>query len=49
MREAARRYYQQAANLARHKDTHCKGAMTDLCNGLRLPEQAEAALARLGK
>jgi Zn-dependent protease with chaperone function len=49
LREAARRYYQHAANLARHKETHCKGVFTDLCNGVRLPEQAEAALARLGK
>jgi hypothetical protein len=45
----ARRYYQQAANLARHKDTHCKGVFSDLCNGVRLPEQAEAALARLAR
>lgn len=49
LREPARRYYQQAANLARNKETHCKGTFTDLCNGLRLPEQAEAALAGLGK
>jgi len=45
----ARRYYQQAANLARQADTHCKGAIADLCNGIRLPEQADAALARLPK
>lgn len=49
LREPARRYYQQAVNLARNKETHCKGMFTDLCNGLRLPEQAEAALAGLGK
>ncbi|MDD5389250.1 MAG: M48 family metallopeptidase [Gallionellaceae bacterium] len=49
LREPARRYYQQAVNLARNKETHCKGSFTDLCNGQRLPEQAEAALARLGK
>ncbi len=49
LRDAARRYYQHAVNLARHKDTHCKGMFTDICNGVRLPEQAEAALAGLRK
>lgn len=43
----ARRYYQQAANLARHRNTHCKGGFSDVCAGVNLPEQAEAALARL--
>lgn len=49
LHEPARRYYQHAANLARHKETHCKGVFSDLCNGVRLPEQAEAVLARLAK
>ncbi len=49
LREPARRYYRLAMDLARHKETHCKGTFTDLCNGVRLPEQAEAALTRLGK
>lgn len=49
LRDPARRYYQHAVNLARHKDTHCKGMFTDICNGVRLPEQAEAALAGLRK
>jgi predicted Zn-dependent protease len=49
LRQAALRYYQQAANLARHKETHCKGLFTDVCNGVHLPEQAEAAQARLVK
>jgi len=49
LREAALRYYQHAANLARNKETHCKGVFSDLCNGVRLPEQAEAALAGLAK
>jgi Zn-dependent protease with chaperone function len=47
LHEPARRYFLHAANLARHKETHCKGVFTDLCNGVNLPEQAEAALARL--
>jgi len=49
LRQAASRYYEQAANLARRKETHCKGMFTDICNGVGLPEQAEAARARLGK
>lgn len=43
----ARRYYQQAASLARHAGTHCKGSFIDLCNGIALPAQAEERLARL--
>jgi predicted Zn-dependent protease len=47
LREPARRYYQLARDLARQPETRCKGTFTDLCQGVRLPEQAEAALARL--
>ena len=43
----ARVYYQQAASLARHGDSHCKGGFSDLCNGVQLPQEAEAALVRL--
>lgn len=43
----ARRYYQQAAGLARQAGTHCKGTFRDLCNGIVLPGQAEERLARL--
>lgn len=44
----ARAFYAEAARLAREKATHCKGGLLDLCNDIRLPEAAEAALARLG-
>lgn len=44
---AAAEYYRRAAELARFRETHCQGLFTDLCNGIDLPRQAEAALARL--
>lgn len=46
---AARQYYGQAVALARHKETHCEGSILNLCNGIKLPGEAEAALARLGE
>ena len=43
----ARQYYRQAESLAGNRETHCKGALADLCNGVDLPRQAREALARL--
>jgi predicted Zn-dependent protease len=43
----ASEYYRRAAELANFKETHCKGLLADLCNGIDLPRQAEQALARL--
>lgn len=45
----APQYYRQAVTLAGHKDTHCKGQFSDVCNGIDLPRQAGEALNRLGK
>ena len=44
----ARQYYSQARELAQRRETHCEGALLDLCNGIRLPVEAEVALNRLG-
>lgn len=49
LREPARTYYRHAAHLAQRKETHCKGLFSDTCNGVSLPDAAEAALARLGR
>jgi Zn-dependent protease with chaperone function len=43
----ARQYYGQAAELARRQETHCEGSFLNLCNGIHLPAEAEAALQRL--
>jgi predicted Zn-dependent protease len=43
----ARRYYQQAAELARHKDTRCDHGLMDLCGGIPVAEAAQAALNRI--
>jgi predicted Zn-dependent protease len=45
----AARYYEQAVTLAKQKDTHCKGLLTDVCNGIDLPRQASEALRRLAR
>jgi len=45
----ARAFYAEAAKLARDKSSHCKGSLFDLCNDIRLPEAAEAALTRLDR
>lgn len=43
----ARHYYQQAATLARHKDTRCDQGLMDLCGGVRVAEAVQAALHRI--
>jgi Zn-dependent protease with chaperone function len=45
---AARRYYAQAASLARFRETRCQGVLLDLCGGITLPEAAREGLKRLG-
>ncbi|MBI5331664.1 MAG: M48 family metallopeptidase [Betaproteobacteria bacterium] len=46
---AARRYYENALNLSRHKDTRCAEGLTNLCNGIVVSQAAQEALARLGR
>ena len=45
----AYQYFHQAVVLAKQKETHCKGLLADLCNGIDLPRQAGEALTRLQK
>jgi Flp pilus assembly protein TadD len=47
--DPARRYYQQAAELARHKDTRCDHGLANLCGDVRVAEAAQTALNRLGR
>jgi Zn-dependent protease with chaperone function len=44
----ARQYYGQAVEAAKRPETHCEGSIFNLCNGIRLPAEAETALSRLG-